>query len=213
MHKPKLIVFSSGTKTSGGSGFENLVKASRSGVLDAEIVGVVSNHENGGVREKADRLGIPFTYFPGPWTAENYQALTRNSNFVALSGWLKLVTGLDPRTTFNIHPGPLPRFGGAGMYGHHVHEAVMEAYRRGEVIESAVSMHFVTEKYDEGPLFLSAPVKILPDDTPETLGARVNRMEHLYQPVVTNHILKKRIRWNGMDPKSLVTISFKDILN
>ena len=68
MSRPKLFIFASGTATGGGSGFEKLVTASRNGVLDADIVGVVSNHEHGGVRERAERLGVPFFYFPGPYT-------------------------------------------------------------------------------------------------------------------------------------------------
>ena len=71
------------------------------------------------------------------------------------------------------------------MYGHHVHEAVMEAYKAGEITHSAVSMHFVTEKYDEGPLFFSQSVPILPDDTAESLAKRVNEAEHKWQPIIT----------------------------
>lgn len=204
MHKPKLIIFSSGTKTGGGSGFENLVNASRDGRLDADIIGVVSQHENGGVRERADRLRVPFIYFTEPFSAERYQGIVQGSDFVALSGWLKLVEGLDPRTTFNIHPGPLPRFGGKGMYGHHVHEAVMEAYKRGEVTDSEVTMHFVTPRYDEGPVFLAAKVPILPDDTAESLGKRVLAKEHELQPIYTDHVIHGRIRWDGIDRHSLV---------
>ena len=205
MNKPKIIIFSSGTKTGGGSGFENMVNAIRSGILNADITAVVSNHENGGVREKADRLGIKFIYFPAPWSKENYQELTRDVDLVCLSGWLKLVTGLDPKKTINIHPGPLPKFGGAGMYGHFVHEAVMEAFKKGEVTHSAVSMHFVTEKYDEGPLFFSQPVEIFPDDTPETLAKRVNEAEHKWQPIVTEKVLTGEISWDGENPDSLKT--------
>lgn len=208
MNKPKLIIFASGTKTGGGSGFENLINASRDGILDADIVAVVSNHEFGGVREKADRLGIPFVYFAAPWTAERYKEIASKADYMALSGWLKLVTGLDPRKTFNIHPGILPRFGGAGMYGNHVHEAVMEAYHRGEVTCSGVTMHFVTEEYDKGPIFFEKFVNIQPNDTPETLGKKVNEMEHFYQPRVTNAIIHRQISWDGENPKSLKTISF-----
>ena len=202
MSKPKLIIFASGTKTGGGSGFENLVKASGNGILNADIT-VVSNHESGGVREKADRLGIPFVHFAGPWTTEEYQKIAGQADFVALSGWLKLVTGLNPQTTFNIHPGPLPRFGGPGMYGRHVHEAVMEAHKRGEITHSAVSMHFVTEKYDEGPVFFQKEVEIYPDDDAEKLAVWVNAVEHKYQPIVTEAVLKGQIGWDGKDPSSL----------
>lgn len=207
----KLIIFASGSKNGGGSGFENLVLATEDGRLNAKIIGVVSNHQNGGVREKADRLKIPFIYFAGPWTAEEYQRITAKADFVALSGWLKLVTGLDPRTTFNIHPGPLPRFGGPGMYGHHVHEAVMDAYAKGELTQSAVTIHFVTEQYDEGPEAFKAPVPIFYGDKVEDLAARVNKAEHLYQPIVTNLILEGKIHWDGKDPKSIVTIPLDDI--
>jgi phosphoribosylglycinamide formyltransferase-1 len=204
MKKQTLIIFASGTKTDGGSRFENLVRATQDGILDADIVGVVSNHEHGGVRQKADALKIPFIHFTKPRTAEAYRKIASLADFVALSGWLKLVTGLDPKQTFNIHPGPLPRFGGDGMYGHYVHEAVMEAYQKGEITHSAVSMHFVTEKYDEGPVFFQMPVPILPDDTAKSLAKRANEAEHKWQPIITNDVLHGRIRWDGIHPESLV---------
>ena len=205
MNKPKLIIFSSGTKTGGGSGFENLVKAQKSGILSAKIVAVVSNHAEGGVREKADRLGVPFILFSGPYDANEYQRIVKETGaeWVGLSGWLKLVSGLDSSHTFNIHPGPLPKFGGKGMYGHYVHEAVMEAYKRGEVTHGAVTMHFVTPVYDEGPVFFRFPVEILPNDTAETLGLRVNNAEHEWQPKITNMVVNGEISWDGENPKSL----------
>lgn len=202
---PKLLVFATGTPEGGGSGFENLVNASRDGRLSAELVGVVCNFEQGGVREKADRLGVPFIYMPGPFEAADYQKLVTDTGaeFCALSGWLKLVKGLEPRTTFNIHPGPLPEFGGAGLYGHYVHEAVMKAYAKGDVTHSAVSMHFVTPEFDEGPVFFSHPVEILPDDSADTLAKRVNEAEHRYQPEITNLVVNGQISWDGKDPATL----------
>lgn len=211
MSKPKLLVFASGTEEGGGSGFKKLVEASRTGVLDAEIIGVVSNHERGGVWEKASGLDIPFIHFRSPWNGEGYQRIAKETgaNFFALSGWLKLISGLDPRTNFNsktvfnIHPGPLPEFGGPGLYGHHVHKAVIEAFRRKEISHSAVSMHFVTEKYDRGPIFFQMKVKIRENDTPETLAERVNRCEHLYQAEVTNLVVNGFISWDGANHRSV----------
>ena len=209
MSKPKLIIFSSGSKTGGGSGFENLVKARDTGILDAEIVAVVSNNAEGGVREKADRLGVPFVLFTGPFEEDGYKKILidTGAEWVALSGWLKLVKGLDPAKTFNIHPGPLPRFGGKGMYGHHVHEAVMEAYKNPDkeqrVTHSAVTMHFVTPIYDEGPIFFQYPIEILPDDNAESLGRRVNEAEHLWQPKITNMVVHGEISWDGKNPETL----------
>ena len=207
--KPRLLVFASGSKDGGGSGFKNLVEATHSGVLQAEIIGVVSNHAHGGVREKADALRIPFTHFNGGSAAEYQNLIAKlKPDFIALSGWLKLVAGLDPKTTFNIHPGPLPQFGGPGLYGHFVHEAVLEAFKRGEVTRSAASMHFVTDEYDEGPVFFQQPVEILPDDTADTLAKRVNEAEHHWQPIVTNAVVQGQIIWDGQNKNSLTTIDF-----
>lgn len=203
MIKPKIIIFSSGTKNGGGSGFENMVNAMRNGILSGEIYAVVSNHENGGVRKRAEKLGIPFIYFPGPFTAENYQKIAKGADLICLSGWLKLAVGLDPKKTINIHPGPLPEFGGPGLYGHHVHEAVMKVYKEGKLTHSAVSMHFVTDEYDRGPIFFKQQVEIFPTDTPETLAKRVNEAEHKWQPIITEKVLKGEISWDGKDPKTL----------
>jgi phosphoribosylglycinamide formyltransferase-1 len=207
MSKPRLLVFASGTATGGGSGFEKLVEAEQRGDLAAEIVLVVSNHHFGGVAERAIRLGKkPLTCQRDLWNSAFYQAVVKlaRADFVAFSGWLLKAEGLDPRITFNIHPGPLPDFGGDGMYGHHVHEAVMTAYRRGELTESAVSMHFVTAEYDKGPVFFRYPVPIQPDDNPETLAARVNAAEHERQWQATNAVVTGEVHWDGVNPGSLV---------
>lgn len=201
MQKKRVLVFASGTATGGGSGFRELVELSRTTpeILYADIVGVISNHQAGGVRKHADNFGIDFTTMADGFTAECYQWLVSHfrADYVMLSGWLKPVRGLDPARTVNIHPGPLPLFGGQGMYGHHVHEAVMAAYRRGEIVESAVTMHFVTEEYDQGPIFFEFPVPIRPEDTPETLGARVNEKERAWQAFMLNMVVQGQIQLRG----------------
>jgi folate-dependent phosphoribosylglycinamide formyltransferase PurN len=211
MSKPRILVFASGSAEGGGSGFENLVHASMGGQLDADIVAVVSNHQVGGVRTRADMLGVPFLHFPRPWTGEAYQHFASESkaDFFALSGWMKLVTGLDPKTSFNsktvfnIHPGPLPNFGGKGFHGHYVHESVMRAFHRGEITHSAVCMHFVTGEFDRGPVFFRRCVKIFQNDTPQTIGERVNQLEHRYQPEITSMVVNGLISWDGVNPDSL----------
>jgi len=201
----RILVFVNGTKTGGGSGFVNLVEATLKGTLDAKIVGVVSTHYNGGVQQKADRLTVPFRLFTGPWEAEEYQIFVDEfqPHLICLSGWLRPVVGLDPKITINIHPGPLPQFGGQGFYGHHVHEAVMAAYSRGEITHTAVTMHFVTEKYDDGPIIFVKRIKILDNDTPESLAQRVNVAEHTYQPIITQMVVTGGISWDGKDKRSL----------
>ena len=205
MNMPRLVVFASGSATGGGSGFEKLSFATQEGTLDANIVAVISNHEYGGVRVKADKNGIQFRHFPAPWTKERYQEITREfaPDFIALSGWIKFVFGLDPRITFNIHPAPLPEFGGPGMYGHHVHEAVLNAYHIGAIVNSAVSMHFVTSEYDMGPVFFRMPVKLFPRDTARTIGERVNEVEHRWQSLITDLVVGGRISWDGKSPDTL----------
>ncbi len=204
---PKLLILASGTRKGGGSGFENLVHATREGVLRADIVGVVSNHEHGGVRERADRLGIRFGYLSAKFhPTAAYRAIfdAFQPDFVALSGWMFKVSGHDPRTTFNIHPGPLPESGGPGMYGDHVHQKMRTMREQGELTHSAVTMHFVDSEYDRGPPFFREPVEIKPDDTVESLRARVNSQEHFWQPRITNMVLQREIYWDGVNPETLV---------
>lgn len=208
--QPRLIIFASGTKTGGGSGFRELVRQSRTGVLQAEIAAVVSNHANGGVRTIADAYDVTFVHFPRPWRTATFREIldAHKAEWAALSGWLKPIRGLDPRRVFNIHPGPLPQFGGKGMYGIHLHEAVMEAFRRGEMTSTAVTMHFVTDfdtagDYDDGPVFFRYPILIDPNDTPASLGARVNSYEHAWQGFVTNLVIQQQITWDGRHPESL----------
>lgn len=200
---PNILVFASGTKTGGGSGFETMVRAARTRppILDASICAVITNHFEGGVWHKAQALGIHAEYWGGPYLAEGYQNFVRyfNADYVMLSGWLKLVSGLDPARTINIHPGPLPRFGGPKLYGHYVHDAVMAAYQRGEITHSAVTMHFVDAVYDRGPIIFALPIPIEPGDTPETLAAKVNRAEHEWQPRVLNYVVHGQVRLVGKE--------------
>ena len=210
MARPKLGVFASGTKDGGGSGFENLVATTKNGVLDADIVTVVSNHEQGGVRERARRLGIHFIYFSGPFSAEHYQKIVADSGaeWIALSGWMKHVAGLDPKKTFNIHPALLSqldgRFGGKGMYGRRLHEAVKAALDAGGVRESGFTMHFVTDEYDRGLAFAEVRTGNLPPwMTADEIGTRVNALEHEWQPKLTNMVVNDDIGWDGIDSKSL----------
>jgi phosphoribosylglycinamide formyltransferase-1 len=208
--RKRLLVLASGDVEGGGSGFQEMVEYSRTSppALDADIVGVISNHPSGGVYKKAMNLKVPFEFWNGPFTAEAYRAWVEEfkADYVMLSGWLKFVRGLDPARTINIHPGPLPRFGGPGFYGHHVHEPVMEAYWAGEIIQSEVNMHFVLDSidgsekgddskaaYDRGPVFFKKRVLIREDDTPETLAKRVNEVERTWQSIALNQVIQGHI--------------------
>lgn len=207
MSRPRVAVFASGTTEGGGSGFENLY---RSPDLDAEIAVVVSNHEHGGVRARAERLGVPFVYFHAPYEALRYaDILSRfGAQWCVLSGWLKRVEGLDPAKTFNIHPALLSYrdryFGGPGLYGHRVHEAVKLALDAGEISESGPTMHFTTDEYDEGPVFFECRVPLASGMDTETIAKAVNAVEHEWQPRITNLVVHGDISWDGVNPGSLV---------
>lgn len=210
--KPGILVFATGSANGGGSGALEMAEYSRTELpgLNADILAFVSNHENGGVRKHADSLEVPFEFWNGPFSAEGYQSLERKykPDLTMLSGWLKMVKGLDPKKTINIHPGPLPgngshgEFGGERMYGHYVHEAVMRAYREGRVNQSAVTIHFVTEKYDRGPIIWQMPVLIRRDDTPDTLANRVNQVERAWQSHIVNLVANKLIVLMGDNSKN-----------
>src|SRR5512136_2493951 len=194
----RVLVFASGDEKGGGSGFQELVEFSRTNppVLDAQIVGVISNHPDGGVHKKADTLHIPFEQWAGPYDAKGYRSFVEKyqADYVMCSGWLKFVRGLDPARTVNIHPGPLPQFGGPRMYGHHVHEAVMAAYHRGEITQSAVTMHFVDDvAFDHRPTIFHMPVLIRQDDDAETMAKRVNEKERAWQSHILNLVVHRHI--------------------
>lgn len=145
--------------------------------------------------KKAELFNIPFIHFPGPYDEKHYRQILEatNPDFIMCSGWIKPIYGLPENRTINIHPGPLPWFGGKGMYGRHVHEAVIEAYRKGDIFQSAVSFHFVNDEYDRGAGIVRIPVIIRPDDDVESLAARVLKVEHNYQSLVLNEVIQGRI--------------------
>lgn len=113
-------------------------------------------------------------------------------DWLCLAGYLQLVPSTVlaafPGRILNIHPALLPKFGGKGMYGHHVHKAVIEA---GET-ESGCTVHLVNERYDEGDIVLQKRCPVLPDDTAETLGARVLALEHTAYAEALNMVIRAR---------------------
>lgn len=227
MKKPRIVIFASGTREGGGSGFENLVKSPD---LDAEIVAVVSNHEHGGVCMRAEKLGVPFIYF-NPSGHSDILQNTRISvgdiykkiveetqaEWVALSGWLKRVEGLDPARTFNIHPALLSlqnrRFGGPGLYGHRVHDAVKVALEADEITESGPTMHFTTEEFDKGPIFFEYRLLLQKEMNADEIAHAVNKIEHAWQPRITNMVVHGEISWDGKDQKSLMVPSDYEYLS
>ena len=171
----------------GGSNMQAIVDACKSGVLDARPSTVVSNNSTSGAMARAKREDIPCYHLsgkthplPGMLDEAILNALLRHSvDMVILAGYMKK---LGPGTLrhfngriLNIHPALLPKFGGEGMYGSRVHEAVLAAGEK----ETGVSIHLVDGEYDTGPVIAQAKVPVQEDDTVEILAQRVLEREHV----------------------------------
>jgi phosphoribosylglycinamide formyltransferase-1 len=166
----------------GGRTVLNLLDRIEAGKLDAEVVLCIADRECKGL-ERIGARGVPVERVP--WTkgttAEDFAARVwprieaAEADLVCNCGFLRLllVPPAWESRVMNIHPALLPKYGGKGMWGDHVHRAVLEA---GDA-ESGCTVHFVTNEYDTGPIILQRRVPVLPDDTVESLAARVFEQE------------------------------------
>jgi len=159
----------------------NMAAISRSGL--AEVAVVISPTETAPAVQVARDLGLTATVVP---TGDEYGSRLVTAlgklDFVCLAGYMRLLPVEVLRRfegrVLNIHPSLLPKYGGKGMYGSRVHEAVLAA---GDTV-SGCTVHYVNEKYDEGSPLLQLQCPVLPDDTPDTLAARVLALEHQAYP-------------------------------
>ncbi|MEI7748369.1 MAG: phosphoribosylglycinamide formyltransferase [Chlorobiaceae bacterium] len=192
-HKTRIAVFCSGN----GSNFKALFYATRNKQLAAEIVLCLSNRAQCGAMEFAEQNGIATLHISekqfasfDEFAATMVERLKEHQiDIILLAGYMRkvpdAVVAAFPDRMLNIHPALLPKFGGEGMYGIHVHTAVLEA---GET-ETGATVHFVNEEYDKGEILLQRTVPVLPDDTPETLAARVLACEHTLYPDALEKLL------------------------
>lgn len=174
----------------GGSNLQAIIDAVEAGTIDGEIVLVLSNASKAYALERARNHGIPCEFVSkkqaGSDEAFNDAILARlqaaKAELVVLAGYLPIVGGqivrAYPHRIINIHPALIPSFCGVGMYGHHVHEAVL-AY--GAKISGATT-HFVDEEVDHGGVIMQRSVPVLEGDTADTLAARVLTVEHQILP-------------------------------
>jgi formyltetrahydrofolate-dependent phosphoribosylglycinamide formyltransferase len=194
-------VFASGSGTNLGSLLDNF-GPDGSPDPSARIALLVTDRPGIRSLERADAAGVPARVIvPGDYeTREAFAAALLDGlreheiELIALAGYLKLVPARVIETyrgrIVNIHPGPLPTFGGPGMYGHHVHEAVIASGVR----ISGPTIHFVDERYDTGPIIAQWPVPVLAGDTPDSLAGRVLRHEHRLYPAVLRALARGEIR-------------------
>ncbi len=199
MAKTNIAVFASGA----GSNAQKIIEhfAGHTGI---RVALVVSNKANAGVLSIASKNNIPSliiekdVFFKGNAYVDELKSAS--INFIVLAGFLwkipQRLLEAYPNKIINIHPALLPKYGGKGMYGHHVHEAVLSNKEK----ESGITIHYVNDKFDEGEHIFQAKCEVKEDDTAESLAKRIHELEHAnYAKIIesTLSVLGSRQRRTG----------------
>lgn len=186
--KKRIAVFASGN----GSNAENLIRHF-SNSDEAEVTLVVCNRREAGVYERAERLGVPAHYLPKSKFNDPEAIIPllekEGIDFIVLAGFLLMIPSfLTERYAgkmVNIHPSLLPKYGGPGMYGHHVHEAVLAAGEK----ETGITIHYVTEVCDGGAPIFQAKVDISDLTTAEEIESEIHKLEKHHFPTVVESLV------------------------
>ena len=177
-----------------GSNAENLILQQPSELLQYPLI--ITDNAQAGVLQRAERLGVATHVFSRADFREGTAVLQllqdEKIDALVLAGFLSRIPQNIiehyPSRIINIHPALLPRFGGKGMYGHFVHEAVLAA---GEVV-SGITIHYVDAEYDHGSTLCQATCPVYPSvDTPDSLAERIHHLEHLYYPVAVRQMVQR----------------------
>jgi phosphoribosylglycinamide formyltransferase-1 len=186
MKNMKIAIFASGSGTNAQNIIEYFADNEK-----VNIDSIWSNNEDAYVLQRAVNFGIEtFVFDRVKFTNSNFvveKLIERDVDLIVLAGFLWLLPSNLTQNfkIINIHPALLPKYGGKGMYGMNVHNAVVE---NGEK-ESGISIHFVNEKYDDGELIFQAKCTVLPKDTPEDVANKIHKLEYKYFPEVIEKIL------------------------
>ena len=174
-----IAIFASGA----GSNARKIIEYFENKGLRIKVSLIVCNVPNAGVLEIAKEKGIPSLIInKSDFTATGYVESLQNAdiNFIVLAGFLwkvpEVLVRAYPKAIINIHPALLPKYGGKGMYGARVHEAVIAAKEK----ESGITIHWVNEHYDEGAIILQAKCSIDANDTADTLAIKIHALEHAH---------------------------------
>jgi phosphoribosylglycinamide formyltransferase-1 len=197
----RFATFASG----GGSNFGALLAAVAGGSLDAVSCLLVVDRANTGAADRARAADVPVAVLaPSDFADESAYAVAlldalrqADTDLIVLAGFLKMipvaVIHAYPNRILNIHPSLLPAHGGKGLYGRRVHQSVLDA---GDTTSGA-TVHLVDADYDTGPVVSQRSVPVLPDDTPDSLAARVLAVEHQLLPHVVGLFAQNRVRVAG----------------
>jgi formyltetrahydrofolate-dependent phosphoribosylglycinamide formyltransferase len=188
-----------------GTNFQAILNAIRDGQLHAEVALLVATNPDHGAVEKAHEAGVKtLVLLPesepdaATWDHRVADALYEEGvSVLALAGYLRLISNVlleaFPNRILNVHPALLPSFGGRGMYGMRVHQAVLEYGCK----VSGCTVHLVNERYDTGPIIAQACVPVEENDTPETLSERVQMQEHRLLSRCLEMVIQDQIRVEG----------------
>lgn len=185
-----IAVFASGS----GTNAENIARYF-SNSEKVKVALVLSNRRDAGVHERMRKLNIPSFFFSREEFSEGTVVLEKLRTFdidlIVLAGYMNKITDpilkAYPGRIINIHPALLPRFGGKGMYGMNVHNAVVEEKEK----ETGITIHYVNEHYDEGAPIFQASCEVLPADTPEQVATKVHALEYEHFPRVIEEVLAR----------------------
>jgi phosphoribosylglycinamide formyltransferase-1 len=196
-----IAIFASGR----GSNFQAILNAIDSGLLPAQIAVLISNKSDAGAMEIARAHNIPTQHLSRKMFSSEealadamLEVLEKNhGEFIALSGYMKKIPAQVIHQyrdrIVNIHPALLPSFGGEGMYGYRVHEAVIAS---GEKVSGA-TVHLVDEEYDRGPIVLQKTIAIAQNETPDSLAEKVLKIEHEIFPLALKAFAEGRVKVEG----------------
>jgi phosphoribosylglycinamide formyltransferase-1 len=178
MTKKKIILMASGS----GSNVQQIYEYFKNS--DAvEIAMIITNKQNAGVIARMEYAKIPILWIPKHYlNSEDFIQLLKTADLIVLAGFLlkipEQMAQVFDKKIINIHPALLPKYGGKGMYGHFVHEAVIQNKEK----ESGITIHYVNQHYDEGQIIAQFQCEINDTDTPETLSKKIQNLEHLHFP-------------------------------
>ena len=183
----RIVVFASGS----GTNAENIIKYFLN-TSKAKVVSVLTNNPSAKVIERASKYTIPTQIFSKQELNEGFLLQKINllePDLIVLAGFLLKVPQnlIDayPNKIINIHPALLPKFGGKGMYGMHIHEAVVANKEK----ETGITIHYVNENYDEGAIIFQKSVALLEEDTPEIVAGKIHKLEQDHFPQVIDTLL------------------------
>lgn len=195
----RLAVLLSGS----GTTLQNISDRIADGALDAEVVCVIASRQDAYGLQRAENAGIPAVAVPrkayeshSAFNEAIWAALREHTpDLIVLAGFMSLIHVPEDYAgrMMNVHPALIPAFCGRGMYGHHVHESVLD---RGVKV-TGVTVHFVDEKYDHGPIILQEAVPVHDDDTPESLAERVQAKERELYPKAIQLFAEGRLDIDG----------------